>query len=256
MFTQIKAIVKKYLLKALRNKMFYSIIFISIAYIYLVTIIKFFDIEDTFQFLIDFSLSGIFNMGVLLALTLGVNEISSEIKSKSIYLSLSKPLDRLTYLIGKLLGILIVLFIYIFVIGLELIIVISKMAPGMILQVIGALLLIFVKLGIISAFILLFSLLVSPVINVFMTLLVSFIGHISINYINVILEDSYSPSSIMITKLVKFIFPSFEFFKINEALIQYAKIDFMYYFEVMLYGLLYTFFILLISNLVFREKEL
>ena len=130
------------------------------------------------------------------------------------------------------------------------------MNPGMISQVIGALVLIFIKLSILSAIILMFSLFVSPPLNVALTILISVIGHLSINYINIILTDSYSSGLVAVVKLTKFLLPSFEFFRINEALLRSMHIGFGYYLEVALYGIIYIFFILLISNLIFREKEL
>ena len=48
----------------------------------------------------------------------------------------------------------------------------------------------------------------------------------------------------------------YEFFKTNEALLREMNIGFIYYAEVMIYAVIYTFFILLVSNLIFREKEM
>ncbi|MDD3626983.1 MAG: hypothetical protein PHV06_06650 [bacterium] len=256
MLIQIKAIINKYLLKAFRDKLFYALVIAAFIYIYFVSVLKFSNIENTYQFLIDFSISGMFNIGVILALILGVNEVRNEIQTKSIYLSLAKPVDRFTFLLGKLLGILIILLSYVSIIGIELIFLVGKTNPEMITNLIGAILLVFIKLAIISSFIQMLSLFLSPVLNVALTLLISIAGHMSMNYINFILTESYKGRGIFFIKLIKFILPGFEFFSITEALLRFKHISFGYYLEVIIYGILYILFILMISNLIFREKNL
>ena len=212
------AIASNTALKIFRNKIVYGLIFIGIIYIYGITLLKFFKVESQFQLIIDFSLSGVSLIGLVLCISMGVNLIRKEIETKSIYLIFAKPVDRLEYIAGKFLGISFIIGIYMLLITAELTVVLLMIDRSVILITVGALALVYFKLLVVTAIVLLMSVLVSVPLNVMFTLLIYFVGELSMNYIHTILMNTYSPLIAHVTRFAKFILPNFEYSNINYAM--------------------------------------
>ena len=116
-------IAKSVLLEAIRRKELYAIVVVSTLLIGLVMTIDFFGLEGINKFYRDVALK---TMGIATALTvivLSARQLPREFEYRTIYPLLAKPVSRMTFLGGKLLGVMLAaafcfgLFMFIYVVG-------------------------------------------------------------------------------------------------------------------------------------------
>jgi ABC-type transport system involved in multi-copper enzyme maturation permease subunit len=127
----------------------------------------------------DLGLAGIEAMGTMLAIIIGTTLVHKEVDKRTIYVILSKPIERYQFLAGKFLGL--ELLMAALTTAMSLIFAASILAsersfPGALLLAIG---LIFFKLSIINALALLFSSLSSPALGAVFTTCLYIAGNLS-----------------------------------------------------------------------------
>ncbi|MDI6740477.1 MAG: ABC transporter permease subunit, partial [Candidatus Edwardsbacteria bacterium] len=127
----------------------------------------------------DLGLAGIEAMGTMLAIVIGTTLVHKEVDKRTIYVILSKPVERYQFLAGKFLGM--ELLMAVLAAGMALIFVSGVLAmdrvfPIQLLLPIG---LIFLKLSIINALALLFSSLASPALGAVFTACLYLAGSLS-----------------------------------------------------------------------------
>jgi Cu-processing system permease protein len=116
-------IAKTVLIEAVRRKEIYAIVLVSTLLIGVVMTVDFFDIEGLSKFYREVALK---IMGVATALTvvvLSARQLPREFEKRTIYPLLAKPVSRMTFLAGKLFGVMLaaafcfLLFMVIYVLG-------------------------------------------------------------------------------------------------------------------------------------------
>lgn len=111
------------LIEAVRRKEIYAIIVIALILIAGVMSIDFFQMTGLFKFYFEVALKIMSISTALLVIVMSASQLSREFENRTIYTLLAKPVSRLTFMAGKLLGILMAaafcfgLFMLIFVIG-------------------------------------------------------------------------------------------------------------------------------------------
>ena len=127
----------------------------------------------------DLGLAGIEIMGALLAIVIGTTLVHQEVEKRTIYVILSKPVERYQFIAGKYLGmealllVLVLAMTVIFALGIVLL---DRAFPAVLLVPIA---LIFLKLSIINSLALLFSSLASPVLGAVFTVCLYLAGNLS-----------------------------------------------------------------------------
>jgi len=97
-------IAKTVLIEALRRKDVYVIALVSVFLISLVGIFRFFGISHLYKFFREVSLTVMNWATTLIVILLAARQLPREFESRTIYPLLAKPITRLHFLFGKLLG--------------------------------------------------------------------------------------------------------------------------------------------------------
>jgi ABC-type transport system involved in multi-copper enzyme maturation permease subunit len=95
--------------EAVRNRLLYSIVFFAVIMVGISAVFGSASIGDQMKFIKDFSLMSISLFGVIIAVVLGVNLLHQELTRKTILNTLSKPVARWQFILGKFFGLLITL---------------------------------------------------------------------------------------------------------------------------------------------------
>jgi len=90
--------------EAVRNKIFYLLIFFGIFFSLSSKLISLLTIGDTLKILKDVGLASVNFFSVLIAIFTGINLVYKEIEKKTVYFILSKPVERRDFILGKFLG--------------------------------------------------------------------------------------------------------------------------------------------------------
>jgi Cu-processing system permease protein len=232
------------------------------------------------KFLRDFGMGFIVIITMLMAIFLGVALVPPEIERRTIFTILSKPVDRLEFLIGKFLGLALTLFINLFFLSLMFIIsysifkirregfagameIVPQTHPGLafdLLNLARALILQYGQLLIMAALSLMLSLIVSNITAIVFSFVVyfggqgaSFLEHLGGEHAGD--DKGLSGPVLGLVKSLTFILPRLDRFDVRERLVNDMPVAFNYIWKAYGAGLIYVAVLLTIAYLIFSDRE-
>ena len=233
------------------------------------------------KFLRDFGMGFIIIITLLMAIFLGVALVPPEIERRTIFTILSKPVDRLEFLLGKFLGLALTLFINLFFLaamfllsyalfkirregfaeawvmreghlglGFDLI----NLAKAMVLQ--------YGQLLIMSALALTLSLIVSNITAIVFCFIVyfggqgaSFLEHLGGEHAGDATQRGLSGPVVGLVRTLNFALPRLDRFDVRERLVNDMPIAFNYIWKAFGSGVIYIAVLLTIAYLIFSDRE-
>ncbi|MBN2716730.1 MAG: ABC transporter permease subunit [Deltaproteobacteria bacterium] len=99
--------------EAIRDKILYGFLFFAVCIILFSLVLGQLSLGQQIRTTVDVGLFGISLFSVLISIFIGINLLNKEIQKRTIYPVLSKPVSRPAYLLGKFLGIALVLLVQI-----------------------------------------------------------------------------------------------------------------------------------------------
>ncbi|MBI2264428.1 MAG: ABC transporter permease [Armatimonadetes bacterium] len=241
--------------EALAKKLFYIVVLMGLVLVGGVFFANTFELGHQGRVVRDASLSviGVFSLALTLLLTL--QAIPREIENRTIYPILARPLSRFQYLLGKELGIALVVGASLSLFyGLLLLLLFLKEGSFPV-PLLGNALCNWLECVVISSFSFLLSVLVSPPLNFCFTIVAYFLGHFPVVYVNYIL-GRIPPVSGFVVETAKFALPQLEYLDIKTTLLYGDPISPLYFVEITLYALLYSGVLLYLAVLFFERKDL
>ncbi|MGM0441912.1 MAG: ABC transporter permease [Elusimicrobiota bacterium] len=257
MFTKIYEITKFTFIENLKNKNF-LILFIYMAIVLGSGILfSMLSPQQEIRVILDLGIAAIEIFAFLSCTFISVKLILQEMEQKTVYLILSRPVNRTQYLLGRFFGILSVMFTYIIIMGISLLIMLFLKGWSWNLYYPVMLTYIFFKIIIVASFSVLLSLVsTSPASSFISIFFLWTLGHFSqeLQYINHLLKES----GIRITLFLKtlyYIIPNFH--RLNyKDFFHVTPISFSDFLTSGGYAVLYGCVIITLSTIVFRYKEL
>jgi ABC-type transport system involved in multi-copper enzyme maturation permease subunit len=189
-------------------------------------------------------------MAFLLAIILGSTMIPREVERRTVYNTLSRPVRRWQYFLGKYLGVIAVLALTLFFIFLEILIfVLARFGlfnPGLS----KALFTIFLEAALLAAASMLFSVFLSPVVCVFLAVLFYLLGHVKGDLLYKAMNDAANNALVRgLAGIGYYIFPNLERFNINETISHGERVYKVGYLELILLAALAASFIAILVYL-------
>ncbi len=245
-----------------------AVFFLGALMVLMVQFLSGLSMRQPLETAITYSLSSINILGILLTLSLGLNLIAKEIESSSIYTILSNPIRRSEYILGKFLGLSILLF------GLAAILGVCA-SSGIALvalkydclnnvawqKIIISLLGIYLALTLLGSItIALTTIATSSIFPFVLTCAAVAIGY-SIQPAKTFIDseagkEMFSPAMKALVHFIYYILPNFSFFDFKAfAIYNLPLADSMIFFSLS-YWALYTGIMLMISICVFDRKDL
>jgi ABC-type transport system involved in multi-copper enzyme maturation permease subunit len=238
-----------------KSKILINVALLSFALLFFTYIASEFSYGNSVKIALDFGqgLAGL--SAVAIAIFMGVNLITKEIENRTVYMVLSRPINRGAFLFGRLLGmsalliinVLIVLFfsytLYFFLGG--------KFDDLLVWSTIFTCL----EALIVLQVVVLFSLITNQILSVINTITVFVLGHA----IGAAQDIKFVSARPMLSKFIdvySYVFPDFSRINIKDFLIYNKTLEFDYLFGALSYGVTYLMVILLLSVLIFKNKNL
>jgi Cu-processing system permease protein len=219
---------------------------------------------------VDMALSTISFTGLLLVLFIGINLMAKDLDKRTIYTVLSRPISRSAYILGKFLGMVLLIAVTMFVLSL--------LAMGAILLlkmsiadyftrfswslIALSVFLTILMLILLSAVSFLFaSFTSSSFITLALTIITYIIGH-SIGGVKALVESSaqtlgfvVSPLVVKMVQTAYYIFPNLSLFNIKLQAAHDLPVSASYVAWTVLYGVVYISLSISLAALFFRKKE-
>jgi ABC-type transport system involved in multi-copper enzyme maturation permease subunit len=204
---------------------------------------------------LDFGLGMLSLSSVGISIFIGVGLLSKEIESRTVYMIISRPVSRHVFLIGKILGLSLVLILNILILSaltLSLYFLIGGAFSPLILW---SILFIILEAILVLFIICFFSLVTTQTISVMLTIIVYVIGQ----GVKAAQETGFAKMNSMINQVLEFyhfLLPGFYKFNIKEFVIYKSTLPTSYLAGTFTYGVAYSLFLLLMCIFVFERKNL
>ena len=251
--------------EAIRDKVLYNLVIFTGIVIIASVFLGQLTIGQDLRVIKDVGLASMSLFGVLIATFVGTSLVHKEIRKKTIYNIISKPIHRYEFILGKYCGLLWTMFIELIVMTVVLIVVLvlHKLLFPQPMQgsdsigyasLLKAAILIFFELMLITSIAILFSTISTPTLSVFFTLSIYVIGHLAVD----IKELGAGLESVFLKGLCYlcyYLLPNLDNFNIRAEMVRGIFVSGRFMFYSIFYGLLYMAAVLLISILSMERKE-
>ncbi|MGB9877018.1 MAG: ABC transporter permease subunit [bacterium] len=252
--------------ETMQKKIMWVFFGIALLIIGLSFLFTYFSPSEELQLIKSMGLGVIYLFGILIALIITAGLIPTEIERRTLHTVLSKPVERWQFVTGKFLGVALVLFMNMMLMGIALLIVVlskgSARAEGFLKalitnsRILEATLLLFFYLLILSALAILFSILTTTNISITLTAFIFVIGSLS-DYVVDLIKLSHNPLTQLLLKILHLIVPNFANASIyNPVIHNYIPSgEALYVLMAIAYSLAYSLILILLSNWIFMGKE-
>lgn len=252
--------------ETVRDKILYNLVLFTLGLILFSLLLGEWSVFARVNVIKDFTLAVMSLAGLLMSIFVGVGLIQKEIQRKTILTLLAKPLPRWHFIVGKYLGLLMVLAVNLAVMTLVFFVLLRSIDVRPDASLLTAIYLIFLEMAVVTAAALLFSAFSTPALSAFFTLGVYLAGHLSgdlLNHIDFVRKygqrlpgtPAISPFAEKLIHAVYYAVPNLENFNIRGRVVYGLPIPEHYVLYTSLYGLAFIGIYLLIACLWFGKRD-
>ncbi len=252
--SQILAIAQNTVRETVRDRVLYSLLFFAGLVVVASLVMQEITIGDQDKVVRSVAQSAISLFASLMAMFLGVGLVYKELERKTIYTIASKPLKRWRFLVGKYLGLMVVLALevalmaalYTVVIGLQ------QGPPGVpeLMNWIGLM----AELALLTAWALLFSCYSTPLTASFFTLATFVIGHLA-DDIWRFGQQAEAENLRQLSEVVYWALPNFSVFDFSSQAVHKLDIAVADLAMALGYGLAYSTAVLAVAAVIFERRD-
>ncbi len=261
----IGTIAKNTLREAIRDRVLYSLLIFTGIVIVASVFLGQLTIGQDLRVIKDVGLASMSLFGVLIATFVGTSLVHKEIRRKTIYNIISKPIHRHEFILGKYFGLTLTMLVELIVMAAVLVVVLvlhkllfpqpmqGSEAIGYVL-LLKAIVLLFFELMLVTSIAILFSTISSPTLSIFFTLAIYVVGHLAVD----IKELGAGLESVLlkgVCYLCYYLMPNLDNFNIRAEMVRGIFVSGRFMFYSIVYGLLYMTTILLITILSMEKRE-
>lgn len=239
-----------------RKRIFYVVFIFGLVAVGISPLLPTFDLGIRTQFLKDISISLTSLFGVVMAVVLSVNQVPGEVKRRTVYSILSKPVSRIEYLAGKYLGICLDLAIILVVMGLETVVLIYVKTRVFVPGIYQGVLAVFLECAVVAAFCLFLSTVASVPVNVFAAIIFYMICHVKTGFLHEKLVEGVAGVARIFTWAFYYLIPNLENFNLSQQVGYGEGVSALYLLRVLGYALLFACLFFVAGYLLFRRKDL
>jgi ABC-2 type transport system permease protein len=250
------AIVTKYtFIEVYRSKLMVSLIFLALSLIVISYIASEFAYGAPAKIALDVGLGIMSVSNLIISIFIGATLLSKEIEQRTLYMILSRPISRVSFLFGKILGLSTVLLINSLLLGILSILLFLYFGGEFQPLFAWALYFSFLEALTVLIFAIFFSLLTNTTLSVVYTIIIFIIGH-AINETSKILFLKFSPFLKNILELGSILIPNFYRLNLKDFVLYQQNISNDYLIMTHIYLFFYLVTLISVTSLVFKNKNL
>lgn len=250
----ITTIAKNTFKEVIRDKILYSILGFALLFILSTLFLGSISLGEDLKIIRDFGLAGIYIFSLIIAIFMGTSLIYKEIDKRTLFITLSKPVSRRDFIIGKFLGLFSGLIITVLLMSFIYFIIIAFKGGIFDWRGLIAISLSLVEIAIFVSLSILFSTFSKPLASTIYSVLILYIGH-SLNMVLSHFERS-GGISIYAIKSVYYIFPNLEKFNLRNMVVYDTALSGVEVTLSVLYGVVYCIILLWLAIWSLSKQEL
>ena len=241
--------------EAIRDKVLYNLVFFALLVMGTSVVVGNMTLGEGIKFIVDLSLAAMSIFGLLIAIFVGIGLVHKEIQRRTVYMLLAKPISRRNFVIGKYVGLMLVIALNVALMTAALLALMALYSDaGMNWGVLVAVLLILVELMVVTAVAVLFSTYSTPTLSAMLTLGVWVIGRFSSDLVEFARRTENPVSRVLVT-VVHYVLPNLEKFDIKHLVVYNMAIEPAYVVSAVIYGLCYIVFLIGLAAVIFERRD-
>lgn len=179
-FAKIGTIARNTFLEAVRDRVLYNLVVFVLLITACAVLLGDLTAGQEARTIVNIGLAAILFFGVFISIFVGVSLVSKEIEKRTLYAIFAKPIGRGEFIVGKYAGLCLTLLVNVSLMAVGVSVALAFVGGSHLIgSVLGAVVLIFFELSIITAVAVLFSSFSSPALSSLLAFLVFVIGHFS-----------------------------------------------------------------------------
>lgn len=248
-------IAKKTLSLEIRDKILYGIIVFGVLYIFFGLFLSDLVLKEP-AMVKSFGLSGIYFFNAIIALFLGTTSFYKDIDRKVVYFVLSKPVSRAQFLLGKFMGLCLVLVITSAFLAVAYLGLVAFEGGGFDILGLLAIAMQFLEMGLFIAFALFISTFSSSLLSIVYTSAIFFLGHIVSTLLDAAKTIGITGIRYTLVQVLYYIFPNLEKFDAREIAIHNVAVPWASFGLALVYATVYSALLLSAAIWIFEKKEI
>ena len=249
--------------ESIRDKILYNIVFLAIALTLFSIVLGEWSVFDRAYVIKSTTLSVMSLSGLLISIFVGISLVQKEIQRRTVLTLLSKPISRVTFIVGKYFGLLAVVAVHLTLLTVIYYLMLFVMNAEPTASLLLAIYLIFCEMAVVIAVALLFSSFSSTILSALFTLGVYFAGHLSnelleqVQFASRMGEVSEASTALFekIAIVVHAIFPGLYRYNVTSYVVHGLALPDMYLFWNTIYALGYVGVFLAIASWWFSRRD-
>jgi len=241
--------------EAVRNKVFYLLLFFGVFFAFSSRFVSMLSVGDQQKVLMDVGLGSIHFFSVLVAIFTGINLVYKEIEKKTIYNILSKPITRLEFVLGKFAGLALTLLVALasmaLLFFLFLFVTTGSFAPRCLIFF-G---LLYIELLIITSLSLVFSSFSTPILSSIFTVTLYLVGQVLWTF-QEFKTRLHEPFSRYVATALYYLLPNLDKFNVKNEVVMDMPLPGGRLLAAAAYGIVYVAALLTLAVVIFRRREL
>jgi len=251
---KIKVIALNTFKEAIRDRILYLLFFFAATSIIFSLVLALVTVGDKIKIIKDVGLASLSLFGALMAILIGTGLVYKEIEKRTIFTLLSKPIGRAEFLLGKFFGLALTLLVMLLLMSLIFLALVFFHTFKLEWRIGLAIFYIFLELILLTSVAILFSSFTTPILSSLFSLSFYLIGHFSWG-LEILIKKKKSGLARILLQFLYTLLPDLENFNFKTEVVHRLPISFKFLSYSLLYGLVYTLFILILAVLVFRRRD-
>jgi ABC-2 type transport system permease protein len=238
-----------------KSKILLNVFFVGIGLMVVTYVATEFTFGVPERVALDFGLGMLSISSLGISLFLGVGLLSKEIESRTVYMIVSRPIQRHTFILGKLIGLMGIQAVNVLILTFMTMSTTRFLGGeinGMIFWTIGF---IFLESLMLLLVVVLLSLVANNILSVLFSLALLLLGHVIKDTQDIsFVKDN--PLVVKILEVYHFVLPAFYKLNLKDFILYRNDLPLSYLMGNLAYGILYSAFLLLLVVFIFQRKNL
>lgn len=244
--------------EALRNKILYSVVLFAVVIVGVSALFGSVTIGSQINVIKDFGLFSLSFFGAIITIISGVSLLNRELKQKTVYNILSKPVQRWQFIVGKHLGLTLTVGVLITLMGFGLMCFVSLMSGKVDFLILHGVIFAILEITVVAAVCIFFSSLVVTTTLSGLFTLGTYVTGRSISYLKYFTTEgeNYDPALAPIVSLLDAILPDLSLFNFSNQLVYGVTPQLSDIGIAAIYSLTYSACALACAAVIFAYREL
>ncbi len=244
--------------EAVRNRILYAVVAFAIVLVLLSAFFGAVSIGNQADVIKDLGLFSLSFCGAVLTILSGVHLLYNELAHKTIYNILSKPVHRWQFVLGKQLGLALMVGVMVAAMGLGLVFFVALFEGSLDFRLLQSVVFIVLEMFVISAVTIFFSSLVVTTSLSGVFAFGTYLGGRSIAYLRGYVAQNPEEAEGLqgLVALFDAVLPDLSVFNVHDYIVYGGSLSWAYLGSALLYALTYSAVALLLASLIFAHREL